>query len=325
MRLLVTGGTGFVGRRLVRRLLRGGETVHTLARSSRSIAGATHHAADLGDADRVSAILREVEPHVVVHLAARTRPAAGAAPAREMHAALEDARNATLIADLASRCDRPPSLLLRAGSVAEYGSANGRRALNERDAERPRTPYGVGQLAATRALAALALPFPVVNARLGLVYGPGQDEGFLVPRLVAACLAGRPTHVRSPESRRDLVHVDDVVRALVAIVDRAPRDLPVVNVTCGRSPTMREVAGLVIDATGCDPDLVTFGKPAPDAHLCDPGLARRRLGWRAATTIERGIADMVDAVRGHRPNGARAASAAVGTSASRPTLAGAGS
>jgi nucleoside-diphosphate-sugar epimerase len=141
------------------------------------------------------------------------------------------------------------------------------------------------------------LPFSVTTARLALVFGPDQSESFLIPALIRACLEGRPFHVSRPSDRRDLIYVDDAIDAFMLMADNQPPGCHAINIASGIAPSMREVAGHIIDATGADPALVRFGDPAPESGiselLASPEKARRLLSWSATTLLREGIRQTV--------------------------------
>ncbi len=175
-----------------------------------------------------------------------------------------------------------------------------------RDArEAPVTVYAAGLVAATRYVEALQprLPFSVATARLALVYGPRQSTEYLVPWLITRCLAAEHSTVRQPMDRRDLVFVDDVVAALMLMTETRLSGATVINIASGVAPTMRELAELVIEKTGANPDLVECAHGSQPSEGGDlrpsPELAQRLLGWQARTALAEGLERTVNWYRTH--------------------------
>lgn len=296
-RVLVTGGAGFLGRALAAALRRRRAEVHILARpgtgEARLLPGATPHLIDLDQADALTRCVAGIRPAHVFHLACDC----GAA-----HAAIGDlapqqvlGEQARLLNLLAALDAAPPRTLVLAGSLAEYG--DGATPSVEGQREQPLNSYALAKLAATHLARMLAprLPFPVLVGRLALAYGPGQGDGFLLPRLIRCALAHVPIEIRTPEHRRDLIHVDDAVNGLVRLAEGGLPGGTVVNLATGVAPTMRFVARLVTEVCGGDPRLLRFG----DAHggnavvHGNPEAAAALLGWRAEVALRDGIARVV--------------------------------
>ncbi|WP_426166626.1 NAD-dependent epimerase/dehydratase family protein [Sandarakinorhabdus sp. DWP1-3-1] len=302
--MLVTGGAGFIGARLAQALVDRGDTVHLLVRPTTDlwrIAGlagraAVHVVADDSDLPR---LLDAAAPEHVYHLAATTRAPAGP-DMGDVADSLADLNRLMALVVAAARSRRPPRLLVRAGSLAEYGP--GPAPFVESQREQPLTPYAAMLVAGTVNLAMLRprLPFAAVTARLALVYGPGQSTQFLLPALIRNCLAGLPTFLDRPCDRRDLLFIDDAVTGLLRFGTAAGALPPVVNLATGKAPQMIEVASMVTEAVGASPALVGMGDPRPAggvAYLCgSTALAADHLGWRARTDLPAGIAATVAAM-----------------------------
>lgn len=303
---LVTGAAGFIGSHLAARLLAEGDEVHVFVRPTTSLERLSGiadklviHRIDLADGEAMRGCLPDILPDRVFHLAAETRMSTepsftAARDAIDLY--VEPALN--LVEALALLPD-PPSVVIRAGTIAEYGLAE--IPYGETGRASPHTPYGAGMLATTHCLGMLApaLPFPVITARLALCYGPRQSLGFLVPALIDSVLSQRPITIQRPDDRRDLLHVSDAVSALMRIAELAPNDCTVVNVSSGVAPTMREVAKRIVELTDCDPELVTLRRPLPGERpvelRCAAELARVRFGWERQVGLEEGLRQTIAA------------------------------
>ncbi|WP_395327359.1 NAD(P)-dependent oxidoreductase [Novosphingobium sp. BL-8H] len=303
---LVTGAAGFIGSHLSARLLAEGDEVHVFLRPTSSLARLSTvadnlviHRLDLSDKAAVQEHVAAILPDRVFHLAAETRLSTelSCTNAREAIGLYVDP--AVNLVEALAHVPDPPSVVIRAGTIAEYG----RVALPYSEAGRasPLTPYGMGMLAATNCLGMLApaLPFPVITARLALCYGPRQSCQFLVPALIDAVLSQHPITVERPDDRRDLLYVSDAVTALMRIAESAPNDCTIVNVSSGMAPTMREVARRIVDLADCDPALVSMRRPLPGERpvelRCAAELARVRFGWERQVGLEEGLRQTIAA------------------------------
>ena len=309
LKVIITGGGGFIGANLAGRLAAEGASVLALLRPSGDasrLEGLGPHVRwtrlDLADTDALRAVVLKAQADVAFHLAVRTR-----------RDGLDEASDAidTLRTDLAALFSviealkaRPPRMMIRTGSLAEYG--DGTAPAREDQRERPLDPYAAALVAAAAFTGALApsLPYPLVTARLALVYGPGQSEAFLMSRILSALLEDRPVHIRHPAARRDLLHVDDAVEALVRLIRIPQPPGALLNFGSNAAPTMREAALTAVAATGARAGLVTYGPPgsagSPACLLCDSSLAAERLGWRARHALPEGLRRTVAALREQR-------------------------
>ncbi|MXP44318.1 NAD-dependent epimerase/dehydratase family protein [Allopontixanthobacter sediminis] len=301
---LVTGATGFIGSHLVRELASRGADVHAAARSGSapgslepSSGRVTHHRLDLRDRAALERCITSVQPQKVFHLAAQTRDPASQSISDLAKSFADCIDPLVHLLDLLAGAASPPQVMVRAGTIAEYGKAM--LPYREDQREYPQSPYGARMLAATQICEMLdaRVPFPVHTARLALTYGDGQSHGFLLPALIDACRKGLPTEILRPDDRRDLIHVSDVVDALIRLGESGLAEGTTVNIATGTAPTMRDVAARVIAISGCDPALVTLGSPGPcvkpSVLLASPAKAQRQLGWSARIALDDGLRMML--------------------------------
>lgn len=279
-RVLVTGGTGFVGRPATAALRARGVDVVAVGRGD----------VDLLDPGTIVALCDDVRPTHLLHLAWCATPG--------------------VFWTAEENVDWLAATLRLAGAFAEYG---GRRFVlgssgavyapdaGECDEEtselRPITLYGTCKLSAARQLAgsAGALGIDVAEARLFQLYGPGEHPDRLVPSVTRALLRGDEARCTSGEQRRDFVHISDAGDALAALV---LSDLTgPVNIGTGESAAIAEVVDRIAAAVGRR-DRVRLGAlaSAPEPALVVAGTRRVRgeLGWRPAHTLETGLVETVE-------------------------------
>lgn len=133
--------------------------------------------------------------------------------------------------------------------------------------------------------------------RPGVVYGPGQAEGMLLPSLLAALRAGRRFPSTRGEQTRDFLHVHDLVRLLTrCLADDAPDG--VYNAGTGVETPVALVVRALADRLG-RPDLLDLGalpyRPGETMrYVLDPSHTRARLGFRAELDLERGLATLLE-------------------------------
>lgn len=325
MRVIVTGGAGFIGSALVRHLVleHGGvEAVLVIdkltyagdRRSLRDCEGRGGFAfleADICDADRMRAAFAEFRPDAVMHLAAEShvdRSIAGAAPFIETNVTgtfslLEAARGFHATLDAAAKAG---FRFLHVSTDEVFGSLGETGAFDEATPYDPRSPYSASKAASDHLARAwhetYGLPTVVTNCSNN--YGPFHFPEKLIPLIILNALEGKPLPVYGDGGNvRDWLFVEDHVRALVAAVERGvPGETYCVG---GRS----EMKNLDVVHAVCDlldervpaatprRALIRFvaDRPGHDRrYAIDPTKIERELGWQARESFATGIARTVD-------------------------------
>lgn len=297
MHVVVTGGAGFVGRAVVRRLRASGADVVSVDRrpgtAGGSPAGVRVLTADLLDSrDDVSAALRTAG--AVVHLA-------GCPGVRDEGPDVERRRARDNVDATARVLAAVPAHvpLVVASSSSVYGGARDGRGSREGDALRPRGGYARSK-AEVEALCAesVATGARVTVARPFTVAGEGQRPDMALSRWLAAARAGRPLLVfGSLQRRRDVTDVAQVARALVELA-RHGRPGPV-NIGTGTGHTLAELVDAVGSAVGTRPAVEVLPASAEEVPetLADTERLRSLLGWVPCTDLP----GLVRRQAGHRP------------------------
>ena len=193
MRILVTGGTGFVGANLVHYFVRHDEEVHLTVRSGSDYwrlgdiqKEVTLHPLDLTDRERTMAFVGSLKPDIVLHCATY-----GAYQGREQDPELTMRTNVLGTMNLLDAAlSVPLRCFINTGSSSEYGIKE--RPMDESDPLEPTSLYGVSKASATllAQLKARMTSAPVVSMRLFSPYGPYEDGRRFMPVVINAYLRG---------------------------------------------------------------------------------------------------------------------------------------
>jgi nucleoside-diphosphate-sugar epimerase len=283
-RALVLGAGGFVGRHLCARLTADGWDVVGTARPG----GAGGTPVDLADPSALTAVVRATDPDVAFHLAAARARATTAD--RAATAAVNTFSCLHLVEALGVRC----RAVVRLGSSTEYAAVDG--PMDESAPLAPRGFFGATKAAGSLLLVAAAQERGLRSAvlRAFQVYGPGDHAGRLVPTVLQAAREGTVLPLTAPGSRRDWVHVDDVVDACVraATADDLPSGA-VLNVGTGRQTTNEELVAAAERATGRRIRTDVGAHPGRSwdtgSWVSDPSRARALLGWEPVVGLEDGL------------------------------------
>ncbi len=295
-RTLVTGASGFVGANLVRRLLALGANVHILLRHSSPtwrltdcLQRLTVHTADLADAASLSAAFEQSRPQAIFHLATAR---GGGASQRLGYINTSILGTAHLIEALRSRA--PEARLVAAGSSLEYAPSNG--PISEDHPLLPDTLHGAVKASASLLLrhAAQSDGLSISQLRLFHIYGPWESGHRFLPTAIRLGLAGQPIPLAAGQSRRDWVHVDDVVSALLAAAaPQAPAGIFNIGsgIEHGNDAVLDTLEALLQRPLSRLPDAMA-ARPTDQAHrYADIGLARRQLGWQPRLDLAHGLQD----------------------------------
>ncbi|MFA4963525.1 MAG: NAD-dependent epimerase/dehydratase family protein [Brevundimonas sp.] len=232
-RILVTGATGFVGQRIMDRLVREGRVVVGVGGPKGP------DGVDLADAAECRRLIDRVRPTKIVHLAAQSSVGATiGSPDKVWRSNFDLTRN--LAVALAASSVRPH--LIFASSAEVYGAAFNLGRCSEVDPIMPTSPYGRTKAAAEMLLGDISGPdLAVSSLRLFNHTGAGQDERFVLPSFAAQIaaaesLGGGVVEVGNLEARRDFTDVEDIIDAYAAVLDGPTPDdkMEVFNVGSGR-------------------------------------------------------------------------------------------
>ncbi len=295
MRVVVTGARGFIGRHCAAELVSLGHEVHGVTTSAAPAAakGVTWHRADVLAKDGLRAVLRDVRPSHLVHLAWVTTPGAfWADPSNDAWLAASKRLVADFVAEGGKR-------VVVAGTCAEYDWSGG--VCDETTTPlKPSTLYGQrkDELRAEVERTATASGLSWAWGRVFWLYGPGEPLPRLVPSIIASLLKDEPALCTAGTQRRDFLHVADVGAAMARL---AASDVTgAVNIGSGDAVAVADVARKIGELMG-KPSLIRLGaKPTPAG---DPPLvvaATKRLRdevgfaprWHLASGLEQTIAAM---------------------------------
>lgn len=287
-RVLVTGGTGFIGRQVVPLLSADDCEVHVVSsrRDIDSVGPAIWHHVDLFDSRARASLVGELAADRLVHLAWYLEPGqVWNAPdnLRWVEASLG------LLQEFVAAGGRRAVL---AGSFSEYGPDGG-RCSEESTPLRPSNLYGICK----SALGQIALAgsgvwgIELAWARIFSAYGPGEHPARLVASVVRNLLAGKAAPCSHGRQVRDYLSTMDIAAALVAVLNS---DLQgPVNVGSGEDVTLRDLVETTAEIVG-RPDLPRFGEvmPPPDDPprlVADVTRLRNEVGWLPQWSLVDGL------------------------------------
>jgi nucleoside-diphosphate-sugar epimerase len=295
-RVLITGGSGFIGACLAHDLIRAGHDVHLVLRPGSSnlwrlavVQGDYQpHWADLRDTEALRKAVRECRPDVVYHLATH-----GAYPTQSDRAAILTMNllgTANLLDALEGCAYRT---LVHTGSSSEYGHSDA--PMREEDRLAPRTSYGVAKAAATLLCQAEAYRGrPVVTVRVFSAYGPWEDPSRLVPYVMGCCHRGVNPQVTAGAQPRDFIYVEDVLTLLKAAAATPRARGHILHAGTGRQQRVRDMVETIVAICGQGRVTAEFGgappRPGEPEHWVASIVQTTALtGWTPRYDLRTGI------------------------------------
>lgn len=300
MRVLVTGGAGYIGSVVVEELLRDNHQVtvyDNLSKGHRQSVtpGADFIQAELLDRDRLKTALRQRDIEAVVHMAADSLVGESVEKPYKYYQNNVVAGLALLDVMREARVDR----IVFSSTAAVYGEP-AKQPIEEMDPTGPTNPYGESKLAFERALHWYSLAYDLRYTSLRYFNAAGatsrcgewhRPETHLIP-LVLQVAAGERSHVqvygddyltRDGTCVRDYIHVVDLARAHVLALDKLEERSATYNLGCGgEGYTVREVIECARTVTGKDISMkIGPRRPGdPAVLIASPKLINQELGWR---------------------------------------------
>ncbi|RPF47229.1 UDP-glucose 4-epimerase [Thermodesulfitimonas autotrophica] len=253
MRVLVTGGAGFIGSHVVATLLSSGTAVAVVDNLSTGCRENLPPGVPFYQIDITTPALAEVfhveRPEVVVHLAAQA-----VAPRSLTDPCFDATVNITGTVNVLE-CGRKAGVrrVVYASSAAVYGDP-AYLPVDENHPIRPLSPYGASKYAAEVYLWTYQRLYGIegVVLRLANVYGPGQDsagEGGVVAIFCRRLRRGEPPEIHGDGGQtRDFIYVADVAAAVVASLTRGAGE--VLNISTGRATSVHDLCRLLLQAAG---------------------------------------------------------------------------
>lgn len=288
---VVTGGLGFIGRWVIETLLTRGERVLVLDREACKLEHPllTARRVTFAAEAELGAALAGSDARRVIHLVGG-RSAGPDALASNVRANVD-----TTIAMISAVAKLPVESFVLASTGEVYGDSGD--SFVETMIPRPQTPYGVSKWMAEAAVlgAWSAVGLPGVVARIGVVYGAGQDNpAMFVPQLLSALREQKPFAMSPGQQTRDFVFVADAAEALVRLSRCHAARGEIVNVGTGQEISVATLAERLIARAPAPIALQRGALPYRPGELMryklDSEKLERLTGYRLPTDVDAGIA-----------------------------------
>jgi nucleoside-diphosphate-sugar epimerase len=303
--ILLTGGTGFVGANLVRRLIRDGHNVHILVRQEHTdwrikdlLSHLQMHVVNLLDSDLLTTRVAAIRPDWVFHLATY-----GAYSWQDdLHKAIQTNFLGTV--HLLEACRQAGfEVFINTGSSSEYGLKD--HAPAEMEWIDPNSYYALTKASATLFCRYTAKRYDlcIPTLRLYSVYGPYEEPDRLIPKVILHGLQGQLPPLVDPDIVRDFVYVKDVEKAYLLLATQSSGKAgEVYNLGTGIQTSLRDVVALAkqVFELEVEPQWGTMPNREWDTTVWQANNASiRAIGWEPEYTFEKGFRETVEWFQNH--------------------------
>lgn len=309
MNILVTGGNGFIGSKIIDRLVSLGYNTSLVLRKNNNRKRLSHlldkiqiREGDLTQPEDVLNILKEVNPEIIIHLAGYGVYSYSDMTDENVRLMINSNINATtnlLYAAQNTSC----KIFVNTGSCFEYGDSSA--PFNEESMLSPVNMYGVTKASATLLAKVFSKKsnFSLVTLRPFTAYGPLEDERRFISTVIRQCLHGKNPTLTSQKIVRDYIFIDDVADAYLKVLQIAREKLSgqIINISSGKGTELEQVAKMIIRLTNAAvrSDIGSFSLREGEvlSLIGDATKAEKLLNWRAKHSLEVGISKTIGWIR----------------------------
>ena len=301
-RILIIGGTGFIGRHLAQKCLQYSSFVTSLGLTNSigkeaNVKEVEYIQADILDREKLKSALNGRSYDYVFNLGGyidHTPYFMGGHKVLDAHF--------IGVTNIINCLDRKRLKgFVQVGSSDEYGSQLAPQ--NETMRERPFSTYSFSKTASTHFIQMLHLSegFPGVVTRLFLTYGPGQDEKRFLPQIIIACLKGESFETTEGRQLRDFCYVEDVVEGLIKSAVTPQAKGHIFNIASGKPVLIRDMIDEIVGIIGKGKPILGARPYRVGEHMelfADINLAKDLLCWKPRIAQKDGLIRTIDYYKG---------------------------
>lgn len=294
--VVITGGAGFIGSNLTRKLLNLGYNVNVLTRSSTDLwrlkdvlPKVKIHQADIFNKQTISETIKKINPKSIIHLATYTQYRNQEDFGQMVETNIKGTLN---LLDATKNISY--DVFINTGSSSEYGIKES--PMKETDLLEPISFYAASKASATLLCQVFSKEYkkPIITLRPFSVYGPHEEKDRFIPTIIKALIKGKPISLTAGKQRRDFIFVDDVANCYIKTLKKGNKLLgEILNIGTGWEYTNDEIVETLFRTTGkkVPVNKGAFPKRMWDTShwVSDIAKTKRLLNWSPSFTLEKGL------------------------------------
>lgn len=299
VRVLVTGGNGFIGSHLTSSLVDLNSEVYIITRSndtkniSEILDKIKFFKADLTDYQKLNKTIKDIQPEVIFHLASDVNASRDISL---LHQSIDNNLNGTINL-LNSLNSINYKVFVNVGTCEEYGNA--KTPFTEDISPIPVSPYSTSKVATTYYCKMLheTQKFPIVMLRPFLTYGPRQVNKMFIPSLIINALQNKDFRMTKGEQTREFNYVDDIVDGMLKSALSKKAIGEIINIGNGKEYRIINVAKKILEVIDSKSKLDTSlpYRPGETMHFyCSNKKAKDLLDWKPSTSLEEGLKKTIE-------------------------------
>lgn len=296
-KILVTGGSGFLGSNLCHKLINSKNDVHLILRPNSNFWRITDvkkdlnlHNGNLSKSGAIKSIIKKIKPDIVFHCASY-----GVYP-KEKNFKRIFQTNVLDTINLMNILSEYGGLkkFVNLGSVSEYGPK--KQKIKETDLPRPVTPYSIAKLTQTNLAQYFAIvkQLPTITLRIFTPYGKYDNPGRLISDVMLSIIKKKKLELSSPLFFRDFIFIDDAINAIIKAANSKCVG-EIINVGSGRAYSIKEIIEITKEIGNLDLK-VSWGVRAgrefdkiQEKSIADISKAKKLLNWKPFYSIREGL------------------------------------
>jgi len=304
VRMLITGGAGFIGSEFVRQAVRKGHQVAVvdkltyagdLERLSEVTKDITFYKADISNQEFIEHIFEKENPEVVVHFAAESHVDRSLLDPYPFIGS--NVLGTQVLLEVSK--EKGVELFVNMSTDEVYGDLGKEGSFTEESPLKPNSPYSTTKASADMLGRAYYRSFglPVITIRASNNYGPWQYPEKFVPVIILKALRDEKIPVYGDGTNvREWLYVTDCAEGIMAAIDRGKAG-DIYNIGSKEEKQNIEVARAILELLGKGEELIEFVKDRPGhdfRYSLDTTKAKRDLGWEAKTSFDEGLKKTVE-------------------------------